>query len=167
MMSQRVKSYLREVTEDNYLCYLEDSDRAAQLAATCFLNNKINEYKDFLIKHRYNQYYNFRRLRRLIGGSIVAVAPLPIINDGRVEFPVDCFALGEALKGHWDFDFNPRSISLIVDEKKVEAHCYPKVGPLKEFYCHNAEILVYENVIIPFKFFLIEDYSSLKKDLND
>jgi len=166
MMSQRVKSYLREITEYNYICHLEDSDKAAQLAALCFLRNKINKYKNDLINYHYNQFYNYKKLFSTMNGTLVAITPLPIIRDGVVLFPVDCSIIVDALKRHWRFNSNPESISLIVEKKKLEAHCYSG-GRILDVVFHDAEVLVYNNISIPFKFLIIEDYSFLRSKINE
>jgi len=170
MNKKMIKMYLKEITDNNISVYLSSADENARTAAQYYYNNRISVLKNNLMELK-------KKLASRIRNKVICIKPKPMVTRQKQwYFPVTSMDLAEELQNLWNIKFDYKAIFLLVDNKEVERHSFRTKSLLNRNVTkndikkllarewgtyHSALLYLNENIVVAFKFFIVEDYSEV------
>lgn len=167
---EKIKSYLREITDETAHLYMSDEDCNARLAGEGYYRSRIAQVRDEAKKTK-------KVLSKYLFETVIGVSVTPKVIGGRHKFEVTQFNIASALEKVWKIKFNPRNILMLINQggkvKKVEVWQY-EVNDLVDRYIsdkeirtvakgqwdllyHSAELDLGDGFTVNFRFFIAEN----------
>jgi hypothetical protein len=173
---KKIKSYLKEITDETIHLYLMDKDVNAQIAGNGYYRMRLDQLTRALRDRK-------KRVVERMFETVVGVSIKPRILDGRKRFEVTRYDIAEALKERWGVDFIPEEISLVIEENgriKRDAIWLYSSRDLVDRYVSDYEVSLFakgkwdllyhkvemdlgEGFVVDFRFFIVEDDSTMKE----